>query len=218
MFFTEQKFNELLTAQETLNVKYSGQDWFETKHPIHFLTAILTETAEFFESAPRAGIEGTTGWKFWKPYLENDEQNMKVEIVDVLHFVMSIILIVKHKYNIDVNEELINRAIMTLQDRRNIHTGEEFTVFHLYYGLLALGVTNMSVFEYDDHGEDIAETAIGFLITSFKQINASPDDVFDWYFKKNALNVKRIEGGYLAGEYQKYSSDGTEDNRSLDLT
>lgn len=218
MFFTSNDFNELLSAQETLNIKYSGQDWYLTKHPVHFLTAIFTETAEFFESAPRVGVSETNGWKFWKPYMENDTQNMRVEIVDVLHFVMSIILILQHKSDIVIDEDLIDQSLGELKERSKSFDSDSFILFHNYYGLLSVGVTHLDKFYDYEYCEHVARIAIGFLAVSFQQINANPGDIHNWYFLKNELNSKRIDGGYMRGEYEKYSEDGTEDNRALDLT
>lgn len=55
---------------------------------------------------------------------------------------------------------------------------------------------------------------IGYML---KGCDRSFQDVYNGYFLKNELNLTRIKGGYMEGEYQKIDMNGNEDNRNLDL-
>jgi len=50
------------------------------KWVLNYSRAIQQETAELIDSVP---------WKWWAKYQEFDAQNAKVEIIDLLHFVVS---------------------------------------------------------------------------------------------------------------------------------
>lgn len=47
---------------------------------LNYARAISQETAELVDSVP---------WSWWKHYQEFDEQNARVEVIDILHFVIS---------------------------------------------------------------------------------------------------------------------------------
>lgn len=47
---------------------------------LNYTRAISQETAELVDSVP---------WSWWKHYQKFDEQNARVEVIDILHFVIS---------------------------------------------------------------------------------------------------------------------------------
>ena len=81
--FTEKQLKDLLKAQSDLNNAYVN-NWIKEVPLSKWLCAFQCEWAEFLESTPRF-----YGHKWWKPTLEDDIQNSKVEIVDMLHFGLS---------------------------------------------------------------------------------------------------------------------------------
>ncbi len=73
----ESRFPEMIEAQDALNRRTAGPDWAAKALPRHI--AIVTEVAEAIESLP---------WKWWKGG-EADLENLKVELIDLWHFVLS---------------------------------------------------------------------------------------------------------------------------------
>ncbi len=204
--FTDIQLKELLNAQSSLNEKYSGENWREKTLPSDWLVTILTETAEMYESAPRLGgpkpPEFTSGWKFWKKNLENDVQNMKIEIIDVLHFLMSSLL-----HNNGINDILKTHREFNIPDEEIIDFNEAI--------IFTQSLFNMSIIQKDYTNAICAGFDMMYLLGSAMEL--SPDQMYDGYFKKNKLNQKRVEGGYMEGTYQKIDADGNEDNRCLDF-
>ena len=53
----------------------------KTKWVLNYTRAMQQEMAELIDSVP---------WKWWAKYQEFDEQNAKVEIIDLFHFLISL--------------------------------------------------------------------------------------------------------------------------------
>ncbi len=53
----------------------------KTKWVLNYTRALQQETAELIDSVP---------WKWWAKYQEFDEQNARVEVVDLFHFLISL--------------------------------------------------------------------------------------------------------------------------------
>jgi dimeric dUTPase (all-alpha-NTP-PPase superfamily) len=179
------KVNELRTTirsilikQDELNKKYTGEDWRKVVPTSKFEIAVFTEVAEFFESCPEQ-------WKWWKPYLKNDKQNLYIEVVDVLHFGASICLQAK---SID---EIVNGTHGLSEEGESIIKRQSrFLITRNINDLLLLleEMCNFAGLEYEK--------------------------IFEIYTQKHKLNEDRISGGYMKGEYEKVKN-GQEDNRSI---
>lgn len=83
---TPDQLRELFRMQQALNerigVKTSGMDEEEkTKWVLNYCRAMGQEIAELTDSVP---------WKWWAKYQEFDEQNARVEVVDLFHFLISL--------------------------------------------------------------------------------------------------------------------------------
>jgi dimeric dUTPase (all-alpha-NTP-PPase superfamily) len=79
------KFEELFRMQQSLNarigVNTTGMSEEEqTKWILNYTRAMGQEMAELTDSVP---------WKWWAKYQKFDEQNAKVEVVDLFHFLIS---------------------------------------------------------------------------------------------------------------------------------
>lgn len=79
------QLRELFRMQETLNqrigVRTEGlSDEEKTKWLLNYCRAMSQELAELTDSVP---------WKWWAKYQKFDEQNAKVEVVDLFHFLIS---------------------------------------------------------------------------------------------------------------------------------
>src|SRR5438045_1193326 len=80
------KLNELFRMQKALNQRIGvNTDQFneedKTKWVLNYTRAMSQELAELTDSVP---------WKWWAKYQKFDDQNAKVEIVDMFHFLISL--------------------------------------------------------------------------------------------------------------------------------
>jgi dimeric dUTPase (all-alpha-NTP-PPase superfamily) len=80
------KLEDIFNMQEALNqrigVKVEGfSDEEKGKWILNYTLAMQQELAELVDSVP---------WKWWAKYQEFDEQNARVEVVDLFHFLISL--------------------------------------------------------------------------------------------------------------------------------
>ncbi|MBK9139617.1 MAG: dUTP diphosphatase [Verrucomicrobia bacterium] len=80
------QLRELFRMQQALNerigVRTAGMDEAEkTKWVLNYCRAMTQEIAELTDSVP---------WKWWAKYQRFDEQNARVEVVDLFHFLISL--------------------------------------------------------------------------------------------------------------------------------
>jgi dimeric dUTPase (all-alpha-NTP-PPase superfamily) len=80
------QFRELFRMQQALNerigVRTAGMTEEEkTKWALNYCRAMSQEIAELTDSVP---------WKWWAKYQKFDEQNARVEVVDLFHFLISL--------------------------------------------------------------------------------------------------------------------------------
>lgn len=80
------QLRELFRMQQALNqrigVNTDGMNEAEkTKWILNYCRAMSQEMAELTDSVP---------WKWWAKYQKFDEQNAKVEVVDLFHFLVSL--------------------------------------------------------------------------------------------------------------------------------
>jgi len=80
------KLEEIFAQQDALNkrigVNTDGMsDEEKAQWVLNYTRAMQQEIAELIDSVP---------WKWWAKYQEFDEQNAKVEVVDLFHFLISI--------------------------------------------------------------------------------------------------------------------------------
>ena len=80
------KLDEIFEQQKALNNRIgviteelSAED--KAQWVLNYTRAMQQEIAELIDSVP---------WKWWAKYQEFDEQNAKVEVVDLFHFLISI--------------------------------------------------------------------------------------------------------------------------------
>jgi dimeric dUTPase (all-alpha-NTP-PPase superfamily) len=80
------QFRELFRMQQSLNrrigVNTDGMsDEAKTQWVLNYCRAMSQEIAELTDSVP---------WKWWAKYQKFDEQNARVEVVDLFHFLISL--------------------------------------------------------------------------------------------------------------------------------
>jgi dimeric dUTPase (all-alpha-NTP-PPase superfamily) len=80
------KLEEIFSMQDALNKRIGVNlppptDEEKAKWILNYTRAMQQETAELIDSVP---------WKWWAKYQKFDEQNAKVEVVDLFHFLVSL--------------------------------------------------------------------------------------------------------------------------------
>ena len=80
------KLDNIFELQEKLNSRIgvemdSMNDEQKTKWILNYVRAMQQELAELTDSVP---------WKWWAKYQKFDEQNARVEIIDLFHFLVSL--------------------------------------------------------------------------------------------------------------------------------
>jgi dimeric dUTPase (all-alpha-NTP-PPase superfamily) len=170
-------FNVMVRLQHKFNQQVA-KDYLDKK--FNWNSAIIVESGELLESL---------GFKWWKHQIP-DMENVKVEAIDLLHFVISYEL--QRKYNNKVSylentaEDFQNS--FTLVNNKNPHLSE------------LVDELNLNV-----HGRFFTMKAI------FNNLNMSNEDVYIAYITKNCLNKFRQDNGYKDGSYIK-NWNGREDN------
>lgn len=82
----DDQFNELFRMQKALNARIGVHtdgmsDEEKTKWVLNYCRAMSQEIAELTDSVP---------WKWWAKYQKFDQQNARVEVVDLFHFLISL--------------------------------------------------------------------------------------------------------------------------------
>jgi len=171
---------EMLQLQCGINAQVHV-DWPSQRYPWHL--AIITEASE--------GIEHLS-FKWWKKGTINLEQ-AQLELVDVWHFGMSLIL--QQVGDIHQAADFIMMETDLYSGRDNIDPILSFTEI---IGTAA-SAKDFSILQFCD------------LLSS---LNFDWSDLYLWYMGKNTLNLFRQSNGYKTGEYIKIWH-GKEDNEHL---
>ena len=169
---------EMMDLQHTHNQQVHPQ-WHKQNYPFH--RAIWTECAELLDHY---------GWKWWK-LQEPDLVQVKLEIVDIWHFGLSMLIVAEQNI-----EELAREMLEYEQDCSVV--GPSFVPSVEALALQAL---------------DRRFDTIAFM----DMMNALPfqlQDLYGIYKGKNVLNRFRQSNGYKDGSYQKFWN-GKEDNIHL---
>lgn len=182
----QNKFKEMFDLQNTLNVNTNGTEWTKgltlQGRSINWYRCIYLESAEAIESM---------NWKHWKDINGTDDiENIKIELVDIWHFIMSQLIVdlglneaVKHADNIysDTNHMTLDTELIDTLENIIRHTVMKSVPLHDFF----IAVRQIEGF--------------------------SMEDVYLLYIGKNCLNQFRQDNGYKDGSYIKIW-DGKEDN------
>lgn len=193
----------MLANQDILNSKLS-EVWREQEYP--FLDAIMTEATELFDH---------TEWKWWKQTGPVNTNQIKLEIVDIWHFVLSIILS-SHDANemVDVSEqakELMLKSIDSIDGK--LYEAWDIPCIRDF-------CRSMIVFSADPissplYNQEIPLWApLTYLTGTLVGLAGMSYETFcKLYLAKSVLNDIRWEKGY-GGTYQKMWF-GREDNEHM---
>ncbi len=198
------KILQMLQLQQQLNDATNGEGWEKgvTKNGklIDWKRCSYLECAELIESYP---------WKHWKNIdAQPDYANIKIEAVDIWHFIMSQGLEDYKIQNLG-NIETLAANINKLSNFQTFH--EEVTpTTRNYYEQIAIVETLMKSLFCNEPTEKIMEAFIDVAVQSGLNLDA----LYKLYVGKNILNKFRQEHGYKEGSYIKIWN-GEEDNVTM---
>ena len=198
------KILQMLQLQQELNDATNGKGWEKgmTKNGkiIDWKRCTYLECAELIESYP---------WKHWKNIdAEPDYANIKIEAVDIWHFIMSQGL-----------EDYKMKGLGSIENlAKSIHTLPNFSHFTAeitpttknYYTQIEVVEVLMKRLFCEDSTEALMEAFIDVSVQS--ELNL--DTLYKLYIGKNILNKFRQDHGYKEGTYIKIWN-GKEDNVTM---
>ncbi|GAB6072460.1 dUTPase [Venenivibrio stagnispumantis] len=193
------EIQECLELQDKLN-KRINENWREIRKSEDFYRAIWLESAEAVESLP---------WKWWKK-VEPNWDNVNIEIVDIWHFILSLVL----KENVEVDN--FYKGLNEDFKDSNIDGYLANKYFELKY-TENLDKSHLIIFLFERVAEyalreDIKSVLFWFGVLVKNSITF--EKLFNLYIGKNLLNHLRQELGYKDGSYKKVIN-GMEDNEYL---
>ena len=170
--------DDMAALQERHN-REVAEDWRERGFP--YYRALWVECAELLDHY---------GWTWWKKQMPDADQ-VKLELVDIWHFGLSMLL------------------------RDDIAFGDVVTQLHGTVGAarppdqLRTDVETLALVALRDHAFSVPA-----FIDCMNAMGMTVTDLFESYIGKNVLNNFRQHHGYAAGSYRKLWS-GREDNEHL---
>ena len=191
------KIYTMLSLQQELNDNTNGLGWEEGKTKqgkiIDWKRCIYLESAELVESYP---------WKHWKNIdAKVDYENVKIELVDIWHFVMSEMLRVNKIEGENLSIEQLSQKTQAIIDSIDAQKEDDY-----YAHIEAVESFIKELF---------CNFNLDNFIKSYFELNAklglSFDELFKLYLGKNILNQFRQDNGYKEGSYKKIWN-GKEDN------
>lgn len=192
---------QMLELQQELNDATNGENWEEglTKNNkrIDWRRCIYLEAAELIDSYP---------WKHWKNIdASADYENIKIEIVDIWHFVMSEALRLYKVKNLGSIID-IAKAVTQMEGFDQFLEAKKSEQLDPYEEIELVEEMIKTLF----CNEDINTLIISFLTMSTK-LNLKLPELYTLYIGKNILNKFRQNHGYKEGSYIK-EWNGVEDN------
>ena len=190
------KILTMFKLQQELNDNTNGKDWelgvTKQGKEINWRRCIYLEAAELIDSYP---------WKHWKNINSDvDRENVKVELVDIWHFVMSEVLRVNYlneKKPLAALAKDIEDAIKDIDVKREDNYYKEIEAIE---ELIKKLFCNFELIDFTK----------SFFELSYK-LGLDLDSLYKLYIGKNILNIFRQEHGYKDGTYKKVWN-GKEDN------
>ena len=218
------KIKDMVELQNTLNVKTNGNDWVsgitDEGKTIRWWLCVNMEASELIDSLP---------WKHWKAIdSEIDIDNIKIEITDIWHFIMSAVIELTEG-DIDEANKIILDAMNAYADEKdsvilflttNIITNSTVNKLYILTDYLITGMSNLYRFNKLINEQDANKLVFDFMINM--EVISEISDVlgkgeftlnhlYNLYLGKNVLNEFRQNNGYKEGDYVKIWN-GVEDN------
>jgi len=198
------KILQMLKLQQQLNDATNGEGWENgtTKNGklIDWKRCSYLECAELIESYP---------WKHWKNIdAQPDYENIKIEAVDIWHFIMSQALS-DYKVKVLGSIEELAENIVNLPNFETFRADVKATEKN-YYGQIEVVEELMRIL--------FCKASTEALMTAFFEVamqsGLNLDSLYKLYVGKNILNQFRQDHGYKEGSYIKLWN-GKEDNVTM---
>jgi len=195
------KITQMLKLQQQLNDETNGLGWEEghTKNGkiIDWRRCSYLECAELIDSYP---------WKHWKNIdASPDYDNIKIEAVDIWHFIMSQAL-QEYKQNSLGDIEQLALAIESLDNYHSFTQPLQATE-RTYYEQIEVVENLMRIL----FSKEPIELLLASFIEVAMQSGLNRESLYQLYIGKNILNKFRQDHGYKDGSYIKIWQ-GEEDN------
>jgi dimeric dUTPase (all-alpha-NTP-PPase superfamily) len=174
----KQKIINMLELQNSMNSKVN-EDWRSAGN--EWYRAIWMEASEMLEHY---------GWKWWKKQ-EPEIMQVKLEVVDIVHFALSI--------RLEQNQSLDDTAELIARDFENFMQAED----------IRKSIECLALLTLTDQGAHFT-----FIAGIMKYLDMTFDELYEIYIGKNVLNMFRQDNGYKEGSYNKVWN-GREDNEYL---
>jgi dimeric dUTPase (all-alpha-NTP-PPase superfamily) len=190
----------MLELQSSLNDATNGNSWEQgvTKNgkKIDWYRCIYMEAFELIDSYP---------WKHWKSIdAKVDRENIKIETVDIWHFVLS--EAIKEARLKEVDLKTLAENIQSKEYFQNFLKGQKSTIGDIYReveiveALITSSILRVDMDKLMERFFDVAKVA-----------KLDFDELYTLYLGKNILNRFRQDYGYKDGTYIKIWN-GVEDN------
>ena len=173
-------FKKMVELQHQFN-KQVAEDYLDKN--FNWNSAIIAESGELLDSL---------GYKWWKKQ-EPDMENVKVEAIDLLHFVISD-RIQKNKKMFSEKESLELTFVELYNEFNSVKVLTDWTLEDMIFLLIVTDSYRINVMK-----------------RIFTKLEMSNEDVYISYITKNCLNKFRQDNGYKDGSYIK-NWNGREDN------
>ncbi len=167
----------MLELQNAMNTRVHSE-WRE--QGFEWYRAIWIESAELMDHY---------GWKWWK-HQKPDVEQVKLELIDIFHFGLSILLV--NKTSIESIAEQVSDALKVDESVDFKNALEAFTA----------------------HTLNEKDFSVSLFVRLLKGMEMTFEDLYSGYVSKNVLNFFRQDHGYQEGTYKKIW-DGREDNEHL---
>jgi len=195
------RIHQMLQLQQQLNDATNGINWEKgvtnKGKIIDWNRCVYLEAAELIDSYP---------WKHWKNIdATPDYENIKIEIVDIWHFVMSEALKIYKIQNVGTIDQL-SQDMLQLPAYKFFENDTQSYNLDNYEQIEAVEQLMKQLFCQ----QDILKLVDAFFAMSAK-LNLQLTELYQLYIGKNVLNQFRQDHGYKEGSYIK-NWDGVEDN------
>lgn len=224
MKFTKKMFQDVLEMQNECNaVAVSGNlaaNWIEAIESrggvveYAYGNALIVELGEFLTEV---------GYKWWKK-TDSHRDKAQMELIDVFHFLLSMMLIDGKGKSAEEIAELAERIIQHLDYYHNslsksLTTKQVCSVCVSRMAACAGAWQEEQEYARKPNTATLHKLLIYFFVAA-EEIGLSGEDLYRSYVGKNILNVFRYENGFKDGSYLKtwFSTDdfkGVEDNEVL---
>ena len=178
-------FKKMVELQHQFN-KQVAEDYLEKG--FNWNSAIIAESGELLDSL---------GYKWWKKQ-EPDMENVKVEAIDLLHFVISEDIQRSHKCFFPIESNVLENT------ETNLTYWFENNFSNVFF-------PSKSLLDLIDELNYKAFPRLFIMKKIFEELNMRNEDVYIAYITKNCLNKFRQDNGYKDGSYIKVWN-GREDN------